>query len=253
MPKTAARYIEIDFPENKNAFNLEMATFLLNSIEEAELDPECYVIVFKSNQRACFSSGPRPADLINMIENEGTVQIGEIISVFNQVLLKIAQSRKFTIAAIHGYAYGGGFNLMLPCDYRIAVERTKFIENFYEMGITPDLGASYFLPEILGFEKSLHLLLLEGLFTGKEALEWGLIHETAPTKKEMMEKVETICNKLIRGLSKRIIETKEILKTSGKSTLEDQLVREKQAILLCFEEKAVQERLKRTKIVNEKG
>ena len=54
---------------------------------------------------------------------------------------------KVTIAAIHGYAYGGGFNIMLPCDFRFAEAKTKFIENFYYMGVTPDLGSSYFFPD----------------------------------------------------------------------------------------------------------
>ena len=73
--------------------------------------------------------------------------------------MEIYQSPKITVAAVHGFAYGGGLNIMLACDYRLTVHNAKFIENFLYMGVTPDLSSSYFLTRLIGITKTTELII----------------------------------------------------------------------------------------------
>lgn len=225
-------HIELNYPEKKNGLDFSMAEALLAAVTQAERDPACRIMVFSSKGRAYFSAGPDLEGLIECAKSkEGARMLDEIISRLNRLILMINGSAKVTIAAIHGYAYGGGFNIMLPCDFRFAEAKTKFIENFYYMGVTPDLGSSYFLPRLIGWTRTKELLLTGRLFTAREAEEWGLFTEVVEKRAEMMKRVETLCERVLSGDAETLPGMKELFSRSFHTELAEHLDREKTLLI----------------------
>lgn len=238
-------YIELNNPATKNSLDLEMASGLLHAVKEANQDSSCFSIVFLSTARAFFSTGPALQELHELSTcPKGSELLSEVVERLNEIILEIYESPKLTVAAIHGYAYGGGLNLMLACDYRIAEEKTKFIENFHYMGFTPDLSASYFLPRYIGLTRSVELLLTGRMFTAREVADWGLFHQVVEKRAVMLEQVETLCRQVSQGEGRNLKRMKELLRSSYCSTLEEHLDKERRYLIDCLNYPEITNRLK---------
>lgn len=243
--KDGIRYIELNNQQTKNSLDLQMATDLFQAVRYANEDPDCKAIVFLSSARAFFSSGPALEGLIELsTRQDGPGLLDSVVEKLNKIILEIYESPKLTIAGIHGYAYGGGLNIMLACDYRIAEEKTKFIENFHYMGFTPDLSASYFLPRYIGLSRTMELLLTGRLFTAKEVADWGLFHEVVEKRSVMLERIDQLCLQILQGEGRNLPRMKELLRSSFYSTLEEHLDKEKRYLTDCFKYPEITERLK---------
>ena len=240
------RYLELNNVATKNSLDLTMAEHLLHAIVEANLNSECKVIVFCSTGRAHFSSGPDLEQLITLTEHDnGQNLLDHVVTVLNRIIIEIYQSPKITMAAVHGFAYGGGLNIMLPCDFRLTVHNAKFIENFLYMGVTPDLSSSYFLPRLIGISKTTELLLTGRLFTGQEATEWGLFQESFAKRSEMMERVEQL-GKQFDSLELEVVaKMKELLRVSHSHSLQEQIEIEQQSLLKAFQHPDIKSNLLR--------
>jgi 2-(1,2-epoxy-1,2-dihydrophenyl)acetyl-CoA isomerase len=236
-------YLSMDYPEKKNGLDLKMATSLLKNVRQANQDPDIHSIVFESKHRAFFSSGPRPEDLLTCVGEEGIRYLEQVLEVLNQCVLAIFRSPKVTVALINGFAYGGGFNIMLACDRRISLQRAKFLENFHQMGISPDLGASYLIPRLIGYEKTFDMLINGEIFTAEQALQLGLIHEIAANKQELYEKLEQYLKKVAEGHPPAIAATKKLLKERAARELEKQLEVETRYLLDLFKQEEIKHRL----------
>lgn len=237
-------YLSLDYPEKKNGLDLLMATSLLEKVIYANQDPMIHCIVFESKHRAFFSSGPRPQDLLQCMGDEGIQNLEEILKVLNQCVLEIFTSPKVTIALINGYAYGGGFNIMLACDRRISLSRAKFLENFHQMGISPDLGASYLIPRLIGTENTFYMFINGGILTAKEAYNLGLVDEIADNKQQLYEKLDQFAQKVTEGYLPAITATKKLLKERSALELAAQMEKESQYLLDLFKQEEVKQRIK---------
>ncbi|MFA9557766.1 enoyl-CoA hydratase/isomerase family protein [Evansella sp. AB-rgal1] len=239
------RCIELNNNETKNSLDLTMARELLETILEANSQQDCKVILFQSAGRAHFSKGPDIQQLIELKNrDDGEGQLDEVISLYNRFIMEIYQSPKITIAAIHGYAYGGGLNIMLACDYRLTVNNAKFIESFLSMGVTPDLSASYFLPKLIGMTKTIQLLFTGTMFTGIEAKEWGIFQESFSKRNEMMERARELADQFSVYPSDVIKHTKRLLRLSYHHSLEEQLNMERELVVEAFKQPTIENQLK---------
>jgi 2-(1,2-epoxy-1,2-dihydrophenyl)acetyl-CoA isomerase len=237
------RYLELDDPETKNALDLPMADALLAALEQVHADPECQIIVFTSTGRNFFSIGPNLEGMIELAGRgaDGLQDLDRVASKLNDVILCIYNSPKITISAMHGYAFGGGLNLFLACDYRLAEAKTKLIQKFYYMGLTPDLSSSYFLPRLIGHSRTQELLLTGRLFTAREAADWGLFHEVIDKRSEMLARVEELCSQFLTGESATVAGMKLLLHRGD--GLAEHLELEKSWLLRSFQDPAIRERL----------
>ncbi|WP_100374832.1 enoyl-CoA hydratase/isomerase family protein [Bacillus sp. FJAT-45037] len=242
--KNNVLYVTLDYPEKKNGIDLSLGTALLKAIREGNEDQDIHSIVFGSKHRAYFSSGPRPEDLITCVGEEGKDALREVLNVFNNCVLEIFTSPKVTVALFNGYAYGGGFNIMLACDRRMAIKRAKFLENFHQMGITPDLGASYLLPSIIGYENTFDMLIQGKLYTAEEVAELGLIQEVCDNKQELQERLDKYLTKVGEGYLPAIAATKKLLKRHAVYELRAQLALEAEELVRLFQQTEIKRRLK---------
>ena len=238
------RYLELNNHNSKNSLDLEMAKQLLEAVIEANNKPDCNVMIFSSTGRAHFSKGPDINQLMLLTEQENGVELlDDVISILNQIIIEIYESPKLTIAAIHGYAYGGGLNIMLACDYRLTTDHAKFIESFLSMGVTPDLSSSYFLPKLIGMTRTTELLFTGRMFTGAEATQWGMFHESYPKRVEMSERAKQLGEQFEHIPLDILSNTKMLLRESLSNSLEEQLTLEKQFIVKAFNDPKIKTNL----------
>jgi 2-(1,2-epoxy-1,2-dihydrophenyl)acetyl-CoA isomerase len=166
--------IMMNRPEVKNAINEEMHKDLYEAFQEARRDNNVQVIVLTGTEGA-FSSG---ADLKSIpVKEMETFDHGEYLErTYNQLLLLIDEIDKPTLAYMNGTAVGAGLSLALACDFRFASTDAKIALSFLHIGLTPDAGASYFLPRLVGMGKAIELGL-GGSISPEEALKIGLINQ----------------------------------------------------------------------------
>lgn len=236
-------YLSLNYPEKKNCLDETMGQAFLTNIRKANTDNMVKVIVIQSKHRAFFSSGPRPRDLVSCTGEEGVGKLERIITIFNECVIEIYNSPKITVALINAYAYGGGFNLTLACDRRIALKRAKFLENFHHMGISPDLGSSYLLPQLIGYEKTFDLLIKSEIITAEEAFKLGLVSEVAENKAELETRLQHFLERAKQGYSPAIAATKKLLKKNSTSELKVQMEIETEYLVRLFKQEEIRTRL----------
>lgn len=181
--------ITINRPQVRNALNFETWKYLTAAFAELEAAPEIRVIVVTGAGDKAFVAG---ADLNALKERSAVATFyGELPA----ALAKVEKSRKPLIAAINGFALGGGLELALACDIRIASDKAKFGQTEINVGIIPGYGGTQRLPRLVGLS-----LAKEMIFTGKiigaaEAEKIGLVSRVVPAA-ELMNTVMTLANEI---------------------------------------------------------
>ncbi|MGM9607212.1 MAG: enoyl-CoA hydratase-related protein [Oscillospiraceae bacterium] len=181
----------ISRPEALNALNSQVLSDLDAAIEQAEQDAEIYVVILTGEGRS-FVAG---ADIGEM---KGFSAIdGKRFGVHGgNVFLKLENMSKPVIAAINGFALGGGCELAMACDIRLASEKAKFGQPEVGLGITPGFGGTQRLPRIVGVSKAMELILTGKTIGAAEAKAIGLVSEVYPPEELMgkaMEMAQMIC------------------------------------------------------------
>jgi 2-(1,2-epoxy-1,2-dihydrophenyl)acetyl-CoA isomerase len=174
-------YLELDRPARKNALDVTAISRLVRSLEEASTDDSLRVIVLRSTSddfctgadwvATNAAGGERPRT--GSIQRRTPVQAHRLIELLTEVQLPV-------VCVVSGWAAGLGCQLALAADFTIAAETSRFWEPFMERGFTPDSGATWLLPRLIGIARAKDLLLLGRELSGREAAEWGLIHRAVP-------------------------------------------------------------------------
>lgn len=170
--------ISLNRPETKNAFTTEMMDSTCQALMEAKADPEVKVIIL-TGEGGAFSTG---GNVREMAEGKYTSwNMKEYLwDHIQRVPLLLEDVDKPVMAAIDGPAYGGGFDMALACDLRVASERATFSSTFVRIGLAPGDGGAYFLPRIVGLSKAFHILLTGRILKMDEALGLGLVDRVMP-------------------------------------------------------------------------
>ena len=183
--------LTIDRPEALNALNSQVLCDLDAAISQVEADDEVRVVVLTGAGRS-FVAGADIGEMVNFSAIDGKkfgVHGGSIF-------LRLENLSKPVIAAINGFALGGGCELAMACDIRIASEKAKFGQPEVGLGITPGFGGTQRLPRIVGISKAMELILTAKVIKAEEAKAIGLVSEVYPAEELMpkaMELAEAIC------------------------------------------------------------
>lgn len=166
-------FISLNRPETKNAFTPEMMDSTCQALMKAKADPEVKVIIL-TGEGGAFSTG---GNVREMAEGKYTSwnMKAYLWDHIQRVPLILEDVDKPVMAAIDGPAYGGGFDMALACDLRLASERATFSSTFVRIGLAPGDGGAYFLPRIVGLSKALAILLKGEVIKIEEALQLGLV------------------------------------------------------------------------------
>lgn len=170
----------INRPEALNALNTEVLSDLCKALDEVEANDDVYVVVLTGEGRS-FVAG---AD-ISQMKDFGAVDGKAFGDAGNAVFLRIENFAKPVIAAVNGFALGGGCELAMACDIRIASEKAKFGQPEVGLGITPGFGGTQRLPRIVGTGKAMELILSAKVITAAEAKEIGLANQVVAPEELM--------------------------------------------------------------------
>lgn len=184
--------IKINREEKHNSLDVECWLELQKAVRDMNNNDEVRVIIITGNGDKSFAAG---AD-IKWIRDRVPLDIYG--SAVQDVLLEIYRSYKPIIAAVNGYALGGGCELMTVCDIRIASEEAKMGQPEINLGILPAGGGTQQLTKLVGLAKAKELILTGKIVTANEALKIGLVNEVVPHENLMekaMEVAELIASK----------------------------------------------------------
>jgi len=124
------------------------------------------------------------------------------------------------IAAINGYAVGGGLDISLSCDIRIASDKAKLAEVFIRRGLIPAMGGIHFLPRLVGLDKACELIWTGDMVDAEQALEMGLVTRVVPHE-ELEDAVLELAEKLAKGPPLAIQAAKRAIYEGLTMTLEE--------------------------------
>jgi len=192
--------ITLNRPRLKNALNLDLMREIKRAIEEAEQDEEVRAVII-TGAGDVFSSGGDLPLLAKMVEVESDEEYLEWNNPFIEAIMAIYQLGKPVIAAVNGPAVGGGCEISLSCDLRIASDKAIFAELFVRLGDIPGLGGLFFLPKIVGLGKAYELAYTGQPVTAEEAYRIGLVNHVVPADK-FPHFVKDFAERLAKGPTK---------------------------------------------------
>jgi 2-(1,2-epoxy-1,2-dihydrophenyl)acetyl-CoA isomerase len=163
--------VMLNRPDKANAFDPEMCDDLLDALRMLAAADQVRVIVITGAGKA-FCAG---ADL-GVLGTQGE----QLVRAGKDIALTIRSAPKPVLAAVNGPAAGGGANLALACDYRLASDQASIGQVFHKLGLGPDWGGSYFLPRLTGISKALELVWSARMVPASEAVELGLFDRIVP-------------------------------------------------------------------------
>ncbi|WP_080847436.1 enoyl-CoA hydratase-related protein [Cytobacillus gottheilii] len=187
--------IHLNRPDSLNAFNYEMLNELQNVIEGIRVDKDVRAVIFTGAGEKSFSVGADLKERKTLSQEEVRRNIYKIGEVFTA----IDTLPQPTIAAINGFAFGGGMEMALSCDFRFAVRDAKMGLTETSLGIIPGAGGTQRLPRIIGEAKALELILTAKRFLAEEALEWGLMTGVSEKPQQLLDECHAFAGLLLKN------------------------------------------------------
>lgn len=163
--------LALNRPEKLNALDLELSGDLIDGLNSVIADPKVRVVVITGVGRAFCAGGD-----LNILGNDGDV----LVRAGKEIALLVRSAPMPVLAVVNGAAAGGGANLALACDYRIASEKASIGQVFHKLGLGPDWGGSWFLPRQVGLGRALELVWSARMVPAAEAHGIGLFERVVP-------------------------------------------------------------------------
>ncbi len=176
--------IRLNRPEVRNAINVVMRQELLRALAEFDADGAVRAVIVTGGDKV-FAAG---ADIAAMVEQAALEQFDRV-SLWD-VTCRMEQSRKPIIAAVAGFCLGGGCELAMGCDVRVAAAGAQFGQPEINIGIIPGGGGTVRLARLVGLGKAKELVLTGRLITAEEALRINLVNRVVPDDRLMEEAME---------------------------------------------------------------
>ena len=226
-------------PATRNAINPEMAREFFEAIERFEDDPELRVLLLTGTEPS-FCSGANVRGFSQSIEARekreeaqdsrpwGTME-AQYAKKFDpessrapEMVLRVQELQKPTIAAVNGHAIGAGMGLALACDIRIAAEKATFSEAFVRMGLIPADGSCWNLPRLIGVSNTLLLQYTGDRVEGQEALGLGLVSKVVSDDQLLASALELAC-RIAQGATRSQSLTKYLVRRATDQSFREHL------------------------------
>ncbi|MCA1056447.1 enoyl-CoA hydratase/isomerase family protein [Rossellomorea aquimaris] len=185
-------YVTINRPEAMNAFNYDTLNELHKIVEALRINPDVRVVIFTGSGNKAFSVGADLKERKTLTEAQVLRNVYKIGEVFQSV----ATLPQPTVAAMNGYAFGGGMELALACDFRLAVSGTSMGLTETSLAIIPGAGGTQRLPRLIGESKALELILTAKRLTSEEAHQIGLVTKVV-SKDNFLEEVQSFVEPML--------------------------------------------------------
>lgn len=226
-------YVVINRPEVRNALNKETLGEIVDALDALKNDDRVGCVVFTGEGEKSFAAGAdigqlQEKNMLDALKREGMQQVYDLIESYE----------KTTIAMINGYALGGGCELAMSCDIRIASENAKLGLPELTLSIIPGAGGTQRLARLIGKGKALEMILTGKMITAQEAERIGLISEMVKSD-ELKERTEEVASQILAKGPLAVRLAKLAVTVGTETDMKTGLMIEKlsQAILFSSEDK----------------
>lgn len=221
--------LTIDRPQALNALNIEVIGQLSKVLDELDLDKlRCLIVTGGGNKS--FVAGADIGEMSNLSKKQAEV-FGKH---GNDVFRKLETLPIPTIAAVNGFALGGGCELAMSCDIRLASERAIFGQPETGLGITPGFGGTQRMARLIGPGKAKELIYTARNFKAPEALEIGLVQAVYPAE-ELMAEAENMAQRIANNAPIAVRAAKKAINDGIHLNMDEALVVEEKLFASCFE------------------
>ena len=204
--------IRLDRPEAMNALNQQLLGELAQALREAEANERVRCIILAGSDKA-FAAG---ADVREMAEKSFVEAFAG--DLFGTDALAILRCRKPIIAAVAGYALGGGCELAMMCDFVIAADTAKFGQPEINLGVVAGIGGTQRLTRLVGRSKSMDMHLTGRFMGAEEAERAGLASRVVPARK-LMEEARAAADKIAEKSAVAVMAVKEAVNRAEETSL----------------------------------
>ena len=221
--------VTINRPDSLNALNNQVYSDLYELFGEIEKDDEVRVVILTGSGEKAFVAGSDITEMApkSSLEIVGFVEIARLASD------RIYNLSKPVIAAIHGYALGGGCELTMCCDLRIASEKARFGQPEVSVGVIPGAGGTQRMARLIGMTRAKELIYTGDMIDANTALSYGLVNKVVPVENLMTEAKE-LAAKLLTKSSAILSLAKASITGGAGMSLPDALSYEMQCFARCF-------------------
>ena len=225
--------ITLNRPDKLNAFAGTMRQEVVQAVEVMTAHPDVRAVVITGAGRA-FCAGADISYLKDLIQRHDTEAFRALVEAGRAVVTAIRNTPKPVIASVNGAAAGGGANLALSCDIRIASDRASIGQTFNKIGLHPDWGGTYFLPRLVGPAKAFELISTGEMVPATEAHRIGLFNRVVPHEL-LAEETSSLARRLAAKPPLALALAKQALHQSDVADLNHMLDVELDHQLRCFE------------------
>src|SRR5918996_2496296 len=220
--------ITINRPDKRNALNIQTRAEGAAALDELRADNSVGVVVFTGAGDKAFIAG---ADIAEFAGRTALTQRDVMMA--RSLFTAIDTFPKPVIAMINGYCLGGGCELALACDIRIASETASFGQPEINLGIIPGGGGTQRLTRLVGEGKAMEMILTGDIINARSAFEIGLVNHVVPAD-QLQAKTLEIANRIADKSPIALQLAKEAVKLASRPNLDEGLRREVDLFALCF-------------------
>ena len=222
--------VTINRPKALNALNSETLKDLNTVIDDLEKDDNIYAVILTGAGEKSFVAGADISEMKDLDEKQGK----EFGLLGNQVFLRLENLNKPVIAAIQGFALGGGCEISMACDIRIASDKALFGQPEVGLGITPGFGGTQRLARLVGMGKAKEMIYTARNIKADEALEIGLVNKVVPLE-SLMDEAKKMALKIIVNAPIAVKEAKDAINRGMQVSIDKAVEIEAEDFGKCFD------------------
>ena len=179
--------VTINRPDKLNALNRDVFNDLEILLNEMEGNPEIKCVIITGAGQKAFVAGADITEFNGLNKNEGM----NLARRGQEIFFRMEGNSKPVIAAVNGFALGGGCELAMACHFRIASENARFGQPEVNLGLIPGYGGTQRLVQLVGKGRALELLMTGNMIEAAQALQYGLVNHVVP-QEELLNKAKSI-------------------------------------------------------------
>ena len=221
--------ITINRPKALNALNFATLGELAQALDETEKNENIAALIISGQGEKAFVAG---AD-ISFMKDLNPIQAREYAILGQMLMRKIENFSKPVIAAVNGFALGGGCELAMSCDIRIAAENAKFGQPEVLLGVTPGFSGTQRLPRLIGKGNALQLMMTGEQISAQRAFEIGLVNEVVSIS-ELLPRAKALASKIAANSPFALKLVKEAVNNGLEMEINRAIAFEAELFSLCF-------------------
>ncbi|MBT3535341.1 MAG: crotonase [Rhodospirillaceae bacterium] len=198
--------LTLNRPDALNALTFDMMYEVQEALKLIEADSSIRALILTGAGRA-FCSGQ---DLRNRPDSAGEDKVQAVMDCYFGAMDGLRKLRVPVITAVNGTAAGAGFSFALVSDVIMAARSAKFIQVFSRIGLIPDMGSTYLLPQLIGRARTLKVMMTNEPIMAETALEWGLISDCVADE-DLLPMARDLAAKLAQGPTKALVATRAMV------------------------------------------